>query len=91
MVQQLVVTIPPSRVALAQLMVAVVQYPLPSMWTPQFQNPSNMPFQSTVGAVPRPLVDVNQPHVGGKYNIWSQPPITRDKFLMSQHLWQLRM
>jgi hypothetical protein len=46
------------------------------MWTPQFQNPSNVPFQSTVGSIQPPLLDVNQPPIGGMYTLWSQPPIT---------------
>ena len=69
MVQQPQVTIPPSRVTLPQLTTMVVQQPLPSMWIHQVQNPSNVPFQSTVGSIQRPLVDVNQPPIGGQYTL----------------------
>ena len=60
MVQQSMVTIPPSGVTLPQLMAIVVQQPPPSMWTSQVQNPSNVPFQSIVESVKPPLVDENQ-------------------------------
>ena len=64
-VQQPVVTIPTSRVALPQLIEVVLQHPTHSMWTFQVTNPPNIPFQSIVGLVQPPLVDVNQPPIGG--------------------------
>ena len=77
--EQPAVTIQQFAVTVPQPTIPVSQQPQSSMWRPQNQNLSNVPFQSYVGPIQPPLVDVNQPLVGGQYTLWSQPPITGGK------------
>jgi hypothetical protein len=54
----------------------VQHQPQSTLWAPQTQNLPNVLVQPYVRQIHHPLVDINSPHVGGKYTLWSQAPIT---------------